>query len=141
MRTQDQVHGQAATAAKLTFGGTTRVVFPTWPCPNPSRLHYLQCNDIGVASNEVHDRDLGLHILDVLLAYQLCLGDGLNCKLILGGWLRGYTHNAEGTLSDLLAHRVDFIYARVSLRLAEDVGDAEPHCERQRQFEPLRSWL
>lgn len=68
------------------------------PPPLPPNPH-LQRHHVRVPCHQVHDGHLRLHVLHVLLAHQLRLGDGLDGVLLARLLVDGQLDDAEGALA------------------------------------------
>ena len=87
-------------------------------------------DDVGVLGEVVHDLDLAVHVLVVLPAQQLALGDGLARVLGAVGLAHALVCGAELPLPELLADAVVVPHVR---RLVRQHGRRPPRRRRRRR--------
>jgi len=87
-------------------------------------------DDVGVLGEVVHDLDLAVHVLVVLPAQQLALGDGLARVLGAVGLAHALVRGAELSLPELLADAVVVPHVR---RLVRQHGRRPPRRRRRRR--------
>ncbi len=78
-----------------------------------------------MACDKVHNGNLCLYILDVFLANELGLRDGLHSKLLPSDFFGCQADYAKGSFADLLANGVDVFQFRIPWRLPKDIRDAK----------------